>query len=421
VTLAAVLRRPGVGRLGLAGLLSETGDWMLFIALPLFVLDLTGSPLVTASVFALELVPTVVAAPFAGVLVDRLDPWRLMPAVATLQALALLPLLAVGSERELWVVYAVVVVESVLSTVIEPCRSTTAAGLVPANDLAGLNQVFGMLSSAARLAGGPLGGLVLGLRGIDGVVLADAATFAVVVALLALRPPRAPAGARRAGARVRLVRDWAEGLAVVSGSPVLRRTVVVVALASLAQGAFVVLFVLFVVRDLGASEADVGVLRGVQAIGSLAGGVLLTAAIRRTDPGRLLSVSLAVIGVLSLLTWNGPQVTTAFAVYVALFVAVGGPALTTMTGLLTLIQTHAAPAVRGRVLSTVFAVLGGVQALGMMVAGLVGTGAGLTAALEVQGGLYLTAALVARRLAGGEGRRSAAPERTRVRPARAEA
>ena len=113
--------------------------------------------------------------------------------------------------------------------------------------------------------------------------------------------------------------------------------------------------------------------------------------------------------------------TTAFVVYVALFVAVGGPALTTMTGLLTLIQTHAAPDVRGRVLSTVFAVLGGVQALGMMVAGLVGTGAGLTAALEVQGGLYLTAALVARRLAGGEGRRSAAPERTRVRPARAEA
>jgi Na+/melibiose symporter-like transporter len=281
-----------------------------------------------------------------------------------------------------------------------------------------------MLSSAARLAGGPLGGLVLGLHGIGGVILADAATFAVVVALLAVRrPPRAAGGQRGPAVRVRLGRDWAEGLAAVSGSPVLRRTLVVVALASLAQGAFVVLFVLFVVRDLGASEADVGVLRGVQAVGSLAGGVLLTAAVRRTDPGRLLSVSLAVIGVLSLLTWNGPRVTTAFAVYVALFVAVGGPALTTMTGLMTLIQTHAVPAVRGRVLSTVLAVLGGVQALGMMVAGLAGTGAGLTAALEVQGGLYLTAALVARGLVGrrAEERRAAAPERARVRPARAEA
>jgi MFS family permease len=194
-------------------------------------------------------------------------------------------------------------------------------------------------------------------------------------------------------------REWVEGLAVVGRSPVLRRTLVVVALAALAQGAFVVLFVLFVVRDLGASEADVGVLRGVQAAGSIAAGLLLAPVVRRIDPGRLLAVSLGVVGAMSLVIWNGPQVTTAFGVYVALFVAVGAPALTTMTGLMTVVQTHAAPEVRGRVMSTVFAVLGGVQAGGMLVAGLVGTGDGLTAALEVQGCLYLAAALIARGLA----------------------
>jgi len=199
--------------------------------------------------------------------------------------------------------------------------------------------------------------------------------------------------------RARAGREWVEGLAVVGRSPVLRRTLVVVALAALAQGAFVVLFVLFVVRDLGASEADVGVLRGVQAAGSIAAGLLLAPIVRRIDPGRLLAVSLGVVGAMSLVIWNAPQVTTAFALYVALFVAVGAPALTTMTGLMTVVQTHAAPKVRGRVMSTVLAVLGGVQAGGMLVAGLVGTGAGLTAALEVQGGLYLAAALVARGLA----------------------
>ena len=214
----------------------------------------------------------------------------------------------------------------------------------------------------------------------------------------------APARGGRAGAgRARLV----EGLVVVGRSPVLRRTLVVVALAALAQGAFVVLFVLFVVRDLGASEADVGVLRGVQAAGSIAAGLLLAPLVRRIDPGRLLAVSLGVVGALSLVIWNGPQVTTAFGVYVALFVAVGAPALTTMTGLMTLVQTHAAPEVRGRVMSTVFAVLGGVQAGGMLVAGLVGTGGGLTAALEVQGCLYLAAALM--RAAWRPGRRRRRP------------
>ena len=400
MSLAAVLRRPGLARLGVAGLLSETGDWMLFIALPLYVLALTGSSLVTATVFALELVPNVLAAPLAGVLVDRCEPWRLMRTVAALQALVLLPLLWVDGAGGLWVVYAVVVAESVLSTVIEPCRSTTVAGLVPPADLLGVNQALAMLASVARLVGGPLGGIVLGLRGIDGVVLADAATFAAVAALFAIRRPRLAAPAHgAAGVRARAGREWVEGLAVVGRSPVLRRTLVVVALAALAQGAFVVLFVLFVVRDLGASEADVGVLRGVQAAGSIAAGLLLAPIVRRIDPGRLLAVSLGVVGAMSLVIWNAPQVTTAFALYVALFVAVGAPALTTMTGLMTVVQTHAAPKVRGRVMSTVLAVLGGVQAGGMLVAGLVGTGDGLTAALEVQGGLYLAAALIARGLA----------------------
>ena len=337
MTLAATLRRPASPASARAGLLSEIGDWMLFIALPLFVLALTGSSFVTATVFALELVPMVLAAPLAGVLVDRCEPWRLMRTVAALQAVAILPLLWVRSADDLWVVYAVVVVESLLATILEPCRSTTVAGLVPPADLLGVNQGLAMLASVARLIGGPLGGMVLGLRGIDGVVLADAATFAGVAALFAVRRPRptapAPGAARM---RARAGREWVEGLAVVGRSPVLRRTLVVVALAALAQGAFVVLFVLFVVRrprrERGrrrrpARRAGGRVDRRGPAPraarpphrpGPPARGL---ARRRRRAVARHLE--------------RPAGLTTAFGVYVALFVVVGAPALTTMTGLMT--------------------------------------------------------------------------------------
>ncbi|WP_219416435.1 MFS transporter [Pseudonocardia nigra] len=394
----SLLHRPGVPGLAAAGLLSEVGDWMLFVALPLFVLQLTGSPLVTATVFALELVPTVVAAPLAGVLIDRMDRWRLMIGVAAVQALGLLPLLAVDSAADLWLVYVVVVVESALGTVIEPCRTATAATLVPAGDLMAVNQLMGVLSSAARLVGGPLGGLLLGTAGIDAVLVADAATFAVAAALLMAGSRGRTATRAAPSPRVRLLHDWGDGLRVVARAPVLRRIMGVVALMAVAQGAFVVLFVLFVVRDLGGSETDVGVLRGVQAIGALAGGALLGLAVRRLSAGRLVVVSLAAFGALSLVIWNGPAVTTAFGVYVGLFIAAGAPGLATMTGLLTLLQEHAPDAGRGRVISTFFAVFGGVQAIGMLLAGLVGTGAGLTAALQVQGVLYLVAAGLAVRV-----------------------
>ena len=400
MSLLAVLRRPGVARLGIAGLLSETGDWMLFIALPLYVLELTGSAFVTSTVFALELVPTLIAGPLAGALIDRGDPLRLMSGVAALQAFVLLPLLLVRSEDDLWLVYLVVVVESVLGTIIEPGRTTAAASLVPAAELMSVNQLLGVLSSVARLVGGPLGGLVLGLRGIDGVLVLDAATFVAVSALLApRRSRRADRASRVARApRVRLAHDWADGLALITRRPVLRRTMGVVTCMALAQGAFVVLFVLFVVRDLNGTEADVGVLRGVQAIGALAGGLLLGAVVKRWDAGRLVSVSLAAFGAISLITWNAPAITTAFGVYVGLFIAAGLPGLAGMTGLLTLLQTHTPVSVRGRVISTFFAVYGGVQAVGMVLAGLVGAGTGLTVALQLQGALYLVAAGLALRL-----------------------
>jgi MFS family permease len=400
--MIAVLRRPGVARLGTAGLLSEIGDWMLFIALPLYVLQLTGSALVTSTVFALEMVPTVLVGPLAGVLIDRCDPWRLMRAVAALQAVCLLPLLLVQSADELWLVYLVVVVESVLATIIEPARTATAASLVPPGELMPVNQALGVLSSVARLVGGPLGGLILGLRGIDGVVAADVATFLAAGVLLA---PTVPPRAARATARVRLLHDWVEGFTVVTRTPVLRRAMGVVACMALAQGAFAVLFVLFVVRDLGGSETDVGVLRGVQAVGALAGGALLGVAIKRLDAARLVSFSMAAFGLLSLITWNVPAISTAFGVYVGIFVAVGVPGLAATTGLLTLLQAHAPEAARGRVMSTFFAVYGGVQAVGMLLAGLLGTGTGLTVGLQVQGVLYLVGAVLARRLIAGSAER----------------
>lgn len=409
--MAAVLRAPGVARLSVGGLMSEVGDWMMFIALPLFVLQLTDSPLVTATVFAVQLLPTVVIGPLAGVLVDRLNPWWLMTLVALGQGAVLLCLLAVDARSDLWLLYAAIAVQAVLSTVIEPCRMVTRFSSRPGRAPALHHHFAGPALERSTTARRPH-------RRADPRPCRHQRCPADH--RRPLRPDRrdlcspraAPRRRRRRprgllGARRRRRREGPgptrsgldRGLQVVAKTPALRRVMAVTACAATAQGAFIVLFVLFVLRDLRGDEADVGGLRGVQAIGALAGGAVLTAFVRRVPTTRLLAISLGAFGALSLCIWNAPLLTSDLALYVVLFIAVGAPGLALTTCLLTLLQAHTHAGARGRVLSTFYAVYGGVQALGMLLAGLVGTGAGLTVALQVQALLYLAGAALALRIA----------------------
>ncbi len=189
-----------------------------------------------------------------------------------------------------------------------------------------------------------------------------------------------------------------EGLRTTARTPALRQVMAVVSFVALAQGGFVLLFVLFVIRDLQGSETDVGVLRGVQAIGPLTGGALLGLVINRISPRRLISASLVAFSTVSLTIWNLPALTTSFPIYIGLFILIGVPGISLMTGLLTVLQINCEPAMRGRILSTYFALFGAMQAVGTLLAGFLGTGTGLTIGLQIQGLLYLIAALMALRL-----------------------
>jgi len=98
-----------------AGLISLTGDWLLLIALPIYVYTLTHSTALTSVTFIVETLPSVLLGSVAGVFVDRWDRRRTMVAANLAQAAGLLPLLAVRSADQLWLVYTVSVFEAILS------------------------------------------------------------------------------------------------------------------------------------------------------------------------------------------------------------------------------------------------------------------------------------------------------------------
>jgi MFS family permease len=419
----ALLRRRDFGLLWAGGLISETGDWFLLVGLPVWVLELTGSSLVTSTVFLVGLLPSLVVGPLAGVLVDRWDRRRTLVLVSLAQAAFLLPLLTVSGRDRLWVVYLVMAVEAALAQLNDPARAALVPTLVARHDLVGANALIALNGNLARLAGSPLGGVLVEVAGLPGLVIGDAASFLVGAALLALVRPAgradpgragtSPADGRapnREGSRPRqaarpavhspgpvraVLGEWVDGLRVVLGDRGLRWGLVVGGLAAIAQGIFMVLFVLFGARELGGDGAQVGLLRGVQAIGGLAGGALVVGLARRLQPGRLLGTSLLLFGLVSLATWNGPALTTAGWPYLVLFIAAGIPAIGFLTGLTALVQERTPDAYLGRVLATFLGSFNGLMALGMLLAGLLGDAVGVVPVLNGQAVLYLLSGVLA--------------------------
>ncbi|CCH30453.1 MFS transporter [Actinosynnema sp. NPDC047251] len=379
------LRVPAFRRMWLAGFVSEIGDWVLVVALPVYVYQLTGSVGSTATTFVVALLPGLALSPLAGVLADRWDKRRLMLWVSLAQAAALLPLLT----GNLVLVNVVMAVRAALAVLFEPAKNALLPELVGRDQVAAANGLVGLNANLARLLGASLGGLVLGWSGLTGVLVLDVASFLVAAALL-VRPfgvtPGPSGGAP-------MWRAWLDGLREIKGP--LRGMVAVVGLMAAGQGMFVVLFVVFVTERLGGGEAEVGLLRGIQAIGGLVGGAVVGLVARRVAAWPLLAWSLIAFSALAFVGWNGSYVTTAFTFYLAVFAACGAPGVMSGVGMMSVLQLHTSDAVRGRVLATFGSLYDGFQALGMVLAGALAVPLGLMALLDVQAGLYLVAGLSA--------------------------
>lgn len=371
-----------------AGLISDTGDWLLLVSLPILVFQLTGSAFGTAIAFLVELAPGILLSPVAGHLADRWDRRRALVVLTLVQAVGLLPLLALHDAGDLWIGYTVITFQAALFTLFEPTKNALLPTLVAPDRLVAANSLVGLNQNLGRLVGAPLGGLLLALGSLGTIVAVDVVSFAVAALLiLRLRPPA-----------TRTATAPAEPTAAPAGAfanRTVRSGLVVAGLAGAAQGLFVVLFVVFVARVLHGDEAEIGLLRGVQAIGSIAGGVLLGTMRRALPPVRLAAWACAGFGLLALATWNGPRVTTALPLYVMLFILVGAPGVALLTGLMSSLQQATPDGRRGRVLAAFGAVFNAGQAVGMVAAGTLADPFGVVAMLDVQATLYLLAGAVA--------------------------
>src|SRR5215210_1628139 len=370
--MLAALRQRDFSLVWFGGGLSVVGDFFLFIALPFFVYERTGSALATGAMFAAETLPRLLFGSLAGVFVDRWDRKKTMIVADLSRAAILLPLLAVAAGGPVWLVYVVAFVEATVSMFFLPAKDALIPNLVDERHLTAANSPNSMGEQIPSLAG-PL------LVGLGGLVLLDILSYLVSAALISLISARSVAAAGEpagdatgtaqltASAWVGALREWLEGLRLVGRDLRVAAVFGVVAVAMVGEGVINVLIIVFVKDVLGGGSPEFSWIITAYGAGGIAGGFLAAWLGPTVGETRLLALSAAANGIFLLLMFNIP----ALPLVVALGVPAGATVVGWFVGAQTLLQKWVPDSHRGRV----FGAYETTQALLLLV------GMGLAAAL----------------------------------------
>lgn len=235
---------PGFARLWAAEVVSLGGDWFTLIALAVLISrHSAGSGLAVGGLLLTQLLPAVVFAPIAGVVVDRSDKRRLLVATDLIRAvvvLALIPAAATGRDELL---YGLAFLHFTIATVFEPGRAALMTRLLDEKDLVAGSTLSSVTWSVMVALGGLAGGSLLAIVGPTSAFAWDAFTFLVSAAIMASIP--AAAGRRElppAGQPAEVVR-FADAVAYLRRAPVTGATTLVKSMNGIAVAdTFMVLY-----------------------------------------------------------------------------------------------------------------------------------------------------------------------------------
>jgi predicted MFS family arabinose efflux permease len=188
VTFRSYLRLVGGNqnfrRLWGAQVVSEIGDWFYTLAIYNLLLQLTGRAGSVALALVLQVLPQTLIGPTAGVVNDRLRRKQVMIAADIGRMAIVLCMLFIRSKQMVWLVYPLLMAETLLVAFFEPARNAIIPNLVAPEDIVVANTLSSTTWSVNLMLGATLGGVVAALFGRNAVFLLNALSFVASATLI---------------------------------------------------------------------------------------------------------------------------------------------------------------------------------------------------------------------------------------------
>jgi len=217
--------------LWIAQVVSELGDWFYALAVYHLLLDLTGDKAQAVGLaVVLQVLPSTLAAPTAGVINDRISRKAIMIGADVARFFVVLGMLAVRTPGMVWLVFPLLFIETVGAAFFEPAHSSVIPNIVPEGQVLAANALASITWSFCLAAGASLGGLVAVWLGRDAVFLLNAVSFLASAWLIRRMDFAEPHAAGRPPLRAHDLVDFTpvlEGVRYIRSEPRLFATVFV--------------------------------------------------------------------------------------------------------------------------------------------------------------------------------------------------
>lgn len=347
---------------------SMVGSSLTGFALGIHIYELTGSATRLGFVFAFALLPSILASPFAGSVVDRWGPRRalIVSNAGNTIVISVLAVLLFTHALAVWHVYVIVAAMSALSALENPAFAALTPQLVPKRYLGQANGMRVAAMAASEVLAPVTAGFLLAAIGISGIVLIDVLSWgpAMLTLLSVPVPDASPARPASSAPRVLLAEFW-EGWRYVAARRGLLVLLLFLAAVNFSAG-FIDLLITPLVLAF-ASPAALGTVLSIGGVGmiatSLATGV-------RGGPRRRVRAILVSSLVLAAATVVGSSRPRVALVAVAAFFFMGALGVIISTNQ-TIWQTKVEPHLLGRVMAVLTMVSSAPQLLAYVVAGVI--------------------------------------------------
>jgi MFS family permease len=284
-------------KLWTASTLSALGTGLTVVAAPLYVSARTSNALIVSATTGVAMLPWLLFALPAGVLVDRVDRRRLMVAVdwARTAAMGVLAVAILAGWSSIVLLDLVLFLINTGETAFEPAAQSMVPAVVPRDQLERANGwLVGGETLSRYMIAGPLGGFMF-VVAASIPFFANAGTYAASAVLVGLvGGSYRAARPDTAGRRTRVRAEVAEGLRWLLKQRMLRTMAILIGLLNITLAAATAVLVLLAKERLHVGSVGYGSLFTCMAVGSLLGSAVGDRVIRRVTATWTIRIGLLV-------------------------------------------------------------------------------------------------------------------------------